>query len=473
MPPKFVASGAAGCVVTPAFPNTINGEEREYPDEVTKIYIDRPSKPSVQAAKNAVATNERLGELGFRRLVFPYRRTFATESIPIGLHRDCNLAGRLPHALIGMTHSPNLGIDFMDLQLAYWDSLDPANPRQKETEELIRRVRAVPFDSILSNGIKPMLGALLNLKRAGMVHRDVRLENSMFNTKDGTMTLIDFDEMAPSESVAVWAFPMRLLSAYPIETILWQSPFYAMPSPPTTESKLRDDILELLSTPGTSFSDLKRDVQDNVITAFKPIVDVYKIQINLIARLYGAQLNRPSLAYLTGLFSQNRTSVMNFLFGQMDMYMAGLTGKGIRDVNDRKARMKLVSASTVDSYCMAFCLIVFLGIYLDDEKWTVNGLTLDALFKNVLIPLYTINVHHDTKHPAHTRKGIEDVIGEFNKLLPLRQLNIRSMFSSVQSTIPEFAGPAAAKRPRLSDGGGKTKKKLKSRRSTKRVRQRT
>jgi len=488
MASRHIASGAAGCVIEPAPPNG----EREFPKNVAKIYVN--GEP---AAAKAVSMNEDLGRMGFRRLVFPYKRSWTKRNLPLEIVEPCGLKKKLPTAPIGMTHMPNLGVAFIDIQIAYWDSLDYTSITQKESEALIEKVRAVPFETILVNGIRPMLEAIMILHKYKKVHRDVRLDNTMFDYSTGRMTLIDFDLMVPREAMRGWSFPKRLMMAYTPEMMLWQSPEYSKPldKPRDPEPARRDALIEILVDTGTTpYNEQDATIKNKLIGEFKPAIDVWKQQLELLVNLYSEQQERDSLDYLFVLFSKTRTDMLNFLFTQMSNYMDKLTEDEILISTERKEHMKIVSAPTVDSYCMAFCLMVFLGIYLDNEKWADNGLILDRLFGDVLVPLYKFNVYDNPDDSTQTRASIDKVLDIFDKLLltvdenkipyagpekasPSKYVVVKNM---IQRNIREFFHPHGnrngkrveslePRRLSFSSEGG-TRKKLKSGRHTQKVR---
>ena len=520
---SFVASGAAGCVIKPALSNVKNDETPEhFHDQVTKIYYDIPGlQNSVEEADKAVATNEGLAAMGFRRLVFPYRRAWRTSELPDEIEAlpgdPCKI--NRPNAPVGVTHMPNLGVDFIELLIANYDSIEPENPNQKAAQALMERVRAVPFEAIMRNGIKPMLDALVILKENKKIHRDVRLENSMFDPATGTMTLIDFDKMTDLDNFTEfgkWRIPPRLMSAYTPEMALWPSQYTKEESAAVT--KYRNDAIQYLLRPDRSFSKIPTRHAE-IIPTFAPIVAIWREnQLSRIIKLHYKQRTRPSLQYLFGLIHESDERMSEFLLHDMGSYMDFLTTKNHTDIPVRSLLVKHHSGPTIDSFCMAYCLMVFLGIYLDDEKWATHGATLDLLFKDVLIPLYRFSVY--PYNSDQSRANIKDVMGKFTALLPkksheasakeedlfplppskheilpqpkyrqpmYRQRNIREMFPPVSTSGKKRghapSSPDTSKRGRgsMSRVGssagfgspskiGGTRKKLKSRRRTRRMR---
>jgi hypothetical protein len=106
-----------------------------------------------------------------------------------------------------------------------------------------------------------------------------------------------------------------------------------------------------------------------------------------------------------------------FVLIGMGEFMDKLTQANIVDVNKRRERMRDKSFETIDSFCMSFCLMVFLGIYLDDAKWAEHGEILDKLFETVLIPLYKFSVY-PTHDMIHARSSILDVMDAIGKIYP-------------------------------------------------------
>ena len=417
---RFIASGAAGCVVTPALSN----EGREFPDQVTKMYVDRQSQSSVKAAAYAVATNTKLGKMGFRRLVFPYKepRTFAQlpEELQTLPDNSCRLEYRkASDKPIGMTHMPNLGTDFIEIRAAYVHSLNPKSDQNDQAKTFINEIRAVPFDTIMKRGVGAMLQSLVILYMNGKIHRDVRLENTMFNPKNGTMTLIDFDMMVDKkdkEELAKWSIPPRLMTAYLPEMALWNTTHYMRPDSPS-DLKLIDDMITFLLQPDSSFNKCTDSTKNYIIKTFSRLLAIWKRQLNILVDLYASQSNRISLSYLFTLSKESDERMAKFLLIGMGEYMDQLTKENILDVKQRKAYMRQQSFEMIDSFCMSFCIMVFLGIYLDDAKWAEHGATLDQLFENVLIPLYKFSVY-PTHDMSHTRSTIQEVMDAISDLYP-------------------------------------------------------
>jgi len=500
---SFVASGAAGCVIKPALSNVKNDKEtpEHFTDQVTKIYYDIPDiQNSVEEADKAVATNEGLAAMGFPRLVHPYRKKWRTNEMPPEIKKlpgdPCRI--KRENAPVGVTHMPNLGIDFMELQMAYWDSIVPEHPTQKSAQALMDKVRSVPFETIMVEGIYPMLNALLILKKNNKIHRDIRLENSMFNPNTGQMTLIDFDRMTDQNKITDWKIPSRLMVAYTPEMALWESQRSKEESEDLT--KRRNEFIRYILRPDRSFSKIP-DRHDEIIRIFEPILAIWKGQLHLLIQLHRLQYKRSSMNYLFDLNKETAYHMADFVLMEMGNYMDELTEEKIMDDPSRKERVKLKSAPTIDSLCMAFCLMVFLGVYLDEEKWATHAATLDPLFEKVLIPLYKFSIYK--YHPTHSRADIEDVFEEFTKLLPVkappkvyRQQTLENMlkFPLIRSagvkrarassatniaplpkqrtdSTPGFGSTGGTRRKR-SPRGLPSRKKLKSRRSTKRVRRR-
>lgn len=407
----MATSGAAGCVVKPALPNG----KREFPDQVTKLYFDRPTIPitSEEAASHAVAVNEKVGEMGFERLVFPYKTKLKMKEIPTEINSDCMLGARVAGRTVGVTHSPNLGIDFFELYSIFTNSQSPG---QEEAKTYMETVRALPFETIME-GIGEMLKALAILNTNKKIHKDVRLENMMFNPTTGIIKLIDFDEMIDmtKEMIDDWKIPSRLMAAFP-EMALWNS------KDSTAFDVSVNNKIDYLLQPKTSFTKCTKEAKNEIIELFTLRLTIWKNQLNVLTDMYKTQNTRKSIAYLFKLHTNGPENLAKYLLTEMGKSMDQLTGEKILDVNERRFRMKNKSAGTVDSYCMSYCLMVFLGMYLDDAKWEVHGATLDTLFKNILIPLYKINVYYDKDAPLQerllSRAGIEHVLDGCRELFP-------------------------------------------------------
>lgn len=406
----MATSGAAGCVVKPALPNG----EREFPDQVTKLYFDRPTMTSEKAASRAVAVNEKVGKMGFERSVFPYKNKLKKENIPPELNSACKLGAHVADRTVGVTHSPNLGIDFFELYSIFTNS---KSPEQEEAKTYMEKVRAIPFETIMK-GIGEMLKALVILNTNKKIHKDVRLENMMFNPTTGIIKLIDFDEMIDMnrEMIDDWKIPSRLMTAFPPEMALWNS------KDSTAFDVSVNKKIDYLLDPKTSFTKCTKKAKNENIELFTLRLTIWKNQLNVLTDMYKTQNTRKSIAYLFKLHTNGPENLAKYLLNKMGIFMDQLTDEEIRDVNERRVRIKTMSVDTVDSYCMSYCLMVFLGIYLDDAKWEVHGATLDKLFKNILIELYKFNVYYDEDAPLQdrllSRAGIGNVLDDCRDLFP-------------------------------------------------------
>jgi len=443
----MATSGAAGCVVNPALPNG----EREFPDQVTKIYFDRPTMTSEKAASRAVAVNEKVGKMGFERLVFPYKNKLKMENIPTKTNSDCMLGARVAGRTIGVTRSPNLGIDFYQLFDIFTNSQSPG---QEEATATMDRVRTLPFETIMK-GIGEMLKALVILNTNKKIHKDVRLENMMFNPTTGIIKLIDFDEMIDMdrEMIDDWKIPSRLMTAFPPEMALWNS----------KDSNAFDvsvnKKIDYLLDPKTSFTKCTKKAEKlEIIDLFTLRLTTWKRQLGVLTDMYKTQNTRKSIAYLFELSKNTPGPLAEYLLTEMGKSMDKMTEEKILDINERRFRMKNKSADTVDSYCMSYCLMVFLGMYLDDAKWAAHGATLDKLFKNVLIPLYKFNVYYDKDAPLKerllSRVGIMNVLDDCSELFPdsfPRAVGRSSTSSRGKSTEPSSS--AAVGRSRAPSRG--------------------
>jgi len=406
----MATSGAAGCVVNPALPNGT----REFPDQVTKIYFDRPTMTSEKAASRAVAVNEKVGKMGFERSVFPYKTKLKMENIPPKTNSDCMLGARVAGTTVGVTRSPDLGIDFYQLFDIFTNSQSPG---QEEAKDKMERVRAIPFETIMK-GIGEMLKALVILDTHKKIHKDVRLENMMFDPTTGIIKLIDFDEMIDMdrEMIDDWKIPSRLMNAFPPEMALWNS------KDSTAFEVSVNKKIDYLLQPKTSFTKCTKKAEKEIIELFTLRLTIWKRQLKVLTDMYKTQNTRKSIAYIFELFERSPGNLAEYLLNRMGIFMDQLTGEKILDVNERRFRIKDMSVGTVDSYCMSYCLMVFLGIYLDDVKWEVHGATLDKLFQNILIELYKFNVYYVEDAPLeeqlHSRAGIGDVLDSCRELFP-------------------------------------------------------
>jgi serine/threonine protein kinase len=313
-----------------------------------------------------------------------------------------------------VTHSPNLGIDFYQLFDIFTNSQSPG---QKKAKDKMERVRAIPFETIMK-GIGEMLRSLVILNTNKKIHKDVRLENMMFNPTTGIIKLIDFDEMIDMdrEMIDDWKIPSRLMNAFPPEMALWNS------KDSTAFEVSVNKKIDYLLDPKTSFTKCTKEDEKEIIELFTLRLTIWKRQLEVLTDMYKTQNTRKSIAYLFKLHTNMPENLAEYLLTEMGKSMDKLTDEKILDVNERRFRMKNKSAGTVDSYCMSYCLMVFLGMYLDDAKWADHGATLDKLFKNILIPLYKINVYYDKDAPLKerllSRAGIMNVLDGCRELFP-------------------------------------------------------
>ena len=470
---KFIASGSYGCVVAPALPNG----EREFPNQVTKLYFDRQSQSSMNAAAYAVATNTKLGDMGFRRLVFPYTETRRFDQLPEELQtlpgNSCRLEYRkASDKPIGMTHMPNLGIDFIEIRMAYDHSLKPESEHHAQGIALIKEIRAVPLEIVLEKGVKAMLKSLEILNRNGKIHRDIRLENTMFDPTTGVMTLIDFDLMtgkANTDELTKWAIPPNLMMAYPPEMAFWNTIRHRKLNSPPDFKKIDDTINHLLNYKLT-FTDYTDDKKKDTIRTFLPLIGIWKGQLLILTDLYKSQASRSSLSYLFELSKRPDSDITKFLLSGMGYYMDDLSEQEVFDTKERRERIRDMSIDTIDSYCMSLCLMMFLGVYLDDAKWAEHGVLLDQLFETILIPLYKFSMY-ETRDRRHTRSRIQDVMGAIGALYEKVENPSKKRINHPPNNDDENSSkpPPSAKQPRVEGG---TRKKLKSVRRTKKGRRR-
>jgi hypothetical protein len=214
-----------------------------------------------------------------------------------------------------------------------------------------------------------------------------------------------------------WKIPSRLMTAFPPEMALWNS----------KDSNAFDvsvnKKIDYLLDPKTSFTKCTKKAEKlEIIDLFTLRLTTWKRQLGVLTDMYKTQNTRKSIAYLFELSKNTPGPLAEYLLTEMGKSMDTLTEEKILDINERRFRMKYTSADTVDSYCMSYCLMVFLGIYLDDKKWAAHGATLDTLFKNVLIPLYKFNVYYDKDAPLKerllSRAGIMNVLDDCSELFP-------------------------------------------------------
>ena len=136
-------------------------------------------------------------------------------------------------------------------------------------------------------------------------------------------------------------------------------------------------------------------------------------------------------------------------------------------------RMMMNTADTLDSYCTARSLLVLFCIYMNDENWEKYRMQLFYLINNILVPMFDFSVNK--------RILIGTAITRLNKLIksmtPKRSRNETNNTNEEYGKPPlkqqrtgDEPDPVAASVPASVSGG--SRKKLKFRRSTKRVRRR-
>lgn len=182
IPPNlsYVAKGSYGCVVKPALPNRANNSESwiQYPNHVTKLFFDKNDMK--KASKNSKRVYTLLGHNKGHK-THKYKHKYRSSNIPNNIRTRCaKIGANVPLYPLRMR---NLGNDFWDL----------------EKESKYKKYRLLPVSVILDQILKIMKQIQI-LVNNGLIHGDVRETNLLIHPKTGTMTLIDFDLLYPSET---------------------------------------------------------------------------------------------------------------------------------------------------------------------------------------------------------------------------------------------------------------------------------
>lgn len=155
-------------MVRPALSNTVDGVDTEFPGNVTKIFIKKPSYDKIvdlyPVVKNLFGNNE-----GHRMSTYTRKRT--KKNLPPSIRE--HIPGRNDDPIYPI-RLPYLGVDFSKI------------------ERVDKQLQRIPVLTLLNQVVK-LLGQVYNAGEKGYIHGDIREKNVMVDPSTGVMTIIDFD----------------------------------------------------------------------------------------------------------------------------------------------------------------------------------------------------------------------------------------------------------------------------------------
>ena len=284
-----LGSGTYGTVVSPALQNTIDGVATNFPGNVTKVYYEQSAYDDAVSKIPLISTV--MGENAGHRMN-RYTKKYTGKNLKDKLH----ITNTDPLFYISNTdplyilRMPNLGKDFSSVN-TYVDI-----------------VRATPLMTIFEQILK-LFNQTNTLKTSGYIHGDIRESNIMFNPRDGTMTIIDFDYLQPidifddkyGENYGFYSNPpesiiIRNLLAIKKPSHIWKikteewseqqfrsfNNFYKATGV-SDESKLRDDI-KIINEENTKYIEevAHMDPTDAAKRVMLPTFDSYGLAITLL-----------------------------------------------------------------------------------------------------------------------------------------------------------------------------------------------
>ena len=174
---NVIGAGAFGAVIQPALQNTLNGELKDFPDNVTKVFF---VKRNMNTALNTAKKLPRLMGNNNGHRIYPYSRKIKGSNLPANLFTKLKARKELNmNSNLHILRMPYLGVDIYHLNAIH-------------AEEL----RKVPITTILEQ-IQKLIHQTGKLAEAGYGHFDIRQTNVMVRPETGTLTIIDFDWLMP------------------------------------------------------------------------------------------------------------------------------------------------------------------------------------------------------------------------------------------------------------------------------------
>lgn len=203
-----LGSGGYGVVIKPALPNTNeSGVLREYPDNVTKLFIERRNRDKILTL--APLLDRIMGPNEGHR-INTYRKAYKGRNVPESSRRK-----------LGIRESNNVyPIRMPDLGVSIHDLYD----RRQD-------LRKIPVSTILGQVVK-VLKQVQTLQASGYIHGDIRDTNVMIHPATGVITIIDFDLLRPVEefrrrtSFGMYNNPPELVLLFPDQIDRYVASFY-------------------------------------------------------------------------------------------------------------------------------------------------------------------------------------------------------------------------------------------------------
>jgi hypothetical protein len=170
-----IGQGAYGRVFSPAFPNLINDQQVEFPDQVTKLFFNKESRNA--ALEHSKYIQEIVGKNDHLRLS-PYAYPYTAGNVPPSLLRGLEPLGyQNATKPLYLARAPYLGVSVVDA--LYFKNMVP-------------QMRTMPIHRFISE-VAQLFHKTESLYYAGKIHGDVRMANVMYHPESHFFTLIDYD----------------------------------------------------------------------------------------------------------------------------------------------------------------------------------------------------------------------------------------------------------------------------------------
>ena len=178
---KKIGKGSYGCILSPALPNVVDGSVVEFPDHVTKLYVDTAKGPE-ELARGKRGANMFYGlsgsKPGYKYNL--YAHPYSVMNLPREVARECyNTVRSKPVRALRM---PNLGRDVYYLR---------NNP-----DEIKSLRKLYPF--VMFKNIVGLFDDFVKFHATGYIHGDIRPANTVINPMTGDIYIIDFDLVMPA-----------------------------------------------------------------------------------------------------------------------------------------------------------------------------------------------------------------------------------------------------------------------------------
>lgn len=385
---RYVAKGAFGCVVDPALPNynADTNSWKTFPHEVTKMFYNEHSK------RKAVNASQRMydatGQDNNNILVHPYHYDdYRYGALPGSVTAQCGIDPSQYYERMYPVHMKHLGVDATNLQ------------------SVVSDFHKIPVLAIMRE-MRRLMQQVVQLKRRGYIHGDIRETNVMFNHVGPKFTIIDYDWLRTADS---------FFSRYPLG-------YYSNPP----ESVLNNDY-DFVATTSSA-------------TTQRAIIDIHKTTI----RNYVRHSNEQSTFRQT--FNVEYT---------VDMFTSDMFGpRGsityYRDTLHARTRQDFLNAlfETFDSYGLGlalceFCAVVYArgtadltnnGIPYSAADTAVLNNVLNWLVATVLLPMCAFN--------RSQRITPEVAIERINAVIQMYEDHMTPSLNALGGPIPALQGSA-------------------------------